>query len=308
MTQTARRLIHVPQPARQLARQLPAPQISLLTDFGYDEALYALRSSVRHISPGVRVEDICHNVPLAGVLIGAWRLRRAVTLATEFPGTIYVAVVDPGVGTERKGIVVRTKSGKYLVGPDNGLLSLAWQADGIDRAVEIANADLTLLHFAASSTFHGKDVFAPVAAHLANGVPLDEFGPELDACSLLAIRLSETNNASHRSGAIVDVDGFGNIRTSMANHIPESLIGSHLPYSITGLPLSHIGRARMVRRFGDCEQGELAFILSSTGYLDLVVNLGNAAQQLSLNPDSLGLSLSDGALVPQTLVSLSLSN
>ncbi len=271
------------------------PKIALLTDFGTgDEAVYAIKSSARRVVGNKRpvvIDDICHNVPFGNILVGAWRLQRAVTLDTELPGTVYVGVVDPGVGTSRKSIIVQTKSGKYLVGPDNGVLSLAFDAEGITRAVSIENKDLTLLKFAQSSTFHGKDVFAPVAAHLTRGVRIEKFGSEISEADLVRIKLSCAATGNTRCGHVVDVDPFGNVRTTMPNHVPLHALGKHAKYRITnGGNNVDEGQARIVRTFGDARPGdELLFVLSSTGCLDLAVNCGNAAKRLGIELDRISL-------------------
>jgi hypothetical protein len=257
------------------------PQISLLTDFGTgDEAVYAIKSAVSYINPGARIADICHDVPLGNILLGAWRLRRAADLPTERAGTVYVAVVDPGVGSSRKNIAVKTLDGKYLVGPDNGVLSLAFSARGIERAVEIQNH--TLLHLAQSKTFHGKDVFAPVGASILRGVPLAEFGKELDESELAKISISAGSTEKGRSGYLVDIDGFGSIRTNVPNHIPEKFLGKISEFEIIGLDRPRSGKARIVRTFAEAEKGEAVFVLSSTGCLDLAVNLGSASERFGI--------------------------
>lgn len=267
------------------------PQISLLTDFGNDESVYAVKSAVRYVNNNVRMEDICHSVPIGNILVGAWRLKRSVTLKTEPEGTIYIAVVDPGVGTERRGIIIQTKTGKFLVGPDNGLLSLAGKEEGIERIVEIQNISLTLMKFASSMTFHGKDIFAPVAGHLSKGVKIDEFGPEIEAnCINQIIIIKKESTDTLRSGPIVDIDAFGTIRTDIPNHVPERFIGKNLGFAISSTKMRLEAEARLVRTFGECFFGEQAFVLSSTGSIDLAVNMGSAAERFGFNYGDIGLS------------------
>ncbi len=280
------------------------PQLSLLTDFGTgDEAVYAVRSAARSVNRRARIEDICHNVPLGNVLLGAWRLKRAVSLATEGAPAAYVAVVDPGVGSARKDVIVRTRDGRFLVGPDNGVLSLAFAESGIDRAVEITNPALTLLHHARSRTFHGKDVFAPAAAHLLRGVPLSDFGPSLDPASLARITISADSTERGRRGHLVDVDGFGNIRTNVPNHLPDDCIGREAAFSISLPGRSLDGKARIVRTFSDAGEGERIFVLSSTGCLDLALSMGSAASEFSIGPGSICV---DASLKPTSAISLEL--
>ncbi|MBI5227940.1 SAM-dependent chlorinase/fluorinase [Candidatus Micrarchaeota archaeon] len=279
------------------------PQISLITDFGRgDESVYAVKSAALAVNPKVQIVDICHDVPLGNILVGAARLARNVALSTEDGKSIvYVAVVDPGVGTERKNIIVRTQRGRYLVGPDNGVLSLAF-IEGIDKVVEITNRNLTLLERAESNTFHGKDIFAPVAAHILRGVPIEEFGSKLAPQTLVKIRLSSQSSTVSRSGFIVNVDGVGSIRTNLPNHVPPEFIGKELGFRIRGKVrtcgsrgqeeekgFSTEGRARLVRTFGEVESGEPVLILGSTGNIDLAVRDTSAARRFGIDAESLTL-------------------
>lgn len=264
------------------------PKLSIITDFGNgDEAAYAIRSSAKAVIPGLMIDDICHNVPLGNVLVGAWRLKRAVELPTESVGTAYVAVVDPGVGTERKSLIVKTSGGKYLIGPDNGVLSLAFESEGISAVVEIQNRNLTLLDSARSRTFHGKDVFAPVAAHILRGVPLSDFGRELDPATLARITISARCTDYTRSGSFVDVDGCGSLRTSVPNHLPSSVIGRSAKFSISGLDREVAGVAKVVKTFGEVGEGEAVFVQSSTGCLDLALNRGNASRAYGISAEQI---------------------
>ncbi len=256
-----------------------------MTDFGTgDEAVYTMKSSIRHVNPHVEIDDIAHDVPLGNILVGASRLKRCVGLPTEPKGTAYVVVVDPGVGTSRKSVIIETKTGKYLIGPDNGVFSLTIENEGLKRAIEIRNREYTLLDFARSSTFHGKDVFAPVAAHILRGVPLKCFGPE---CSdLVSLEIGSTATESSRSGYLVDVDGFGSLRTNLTNHIPESAVGRNVELFINDLRLN----PRIVRTFGEAETGDLVLVQSSTGCLDLAVVNGSASTRLGIGADDIRLN------------------
>ncbi len=280
------------------------PQISLLTDFGGgDEAVYAVRSAARAVNPRARIEDICHNVPLGNILLGAWRLRRAVALPTESRLTAYVAVVDPGVGSERKDIIVRTNDGRFLIGPDNGVLSLSFDIAGIASAVEITEPGLTFLRQASSRTFHGKDVFAPAAAHLLRGVPMEEFGPALDPAALARITISARSTDLGRSGHLVDMDGFGSIRTNVPNHVPEHAIGREARFFLSIPGKSFEGSAKVVRTFSEARAGERIFVLSSTGCLDLAVSMGSAAREFGIAPESITV---DASLRPTSRIELEL--
>ncbi|MFH1520443.1 MAG: SAM-dependent chlorinase/fluorinase [Candidatus Micrarchaeota archaeon] len=285
------------------------PQISLLTDFGTSGiSHYELESAIGSITSHSNVRTITHEVPAGNVLIGAWRLWKAARRPTEQSGIIYVAVVDPGVGTDRKGIVVRTQTGKYLVGPDNGLLSLVTKEQGIDRAVAIENRELTLLDHADSDTFHGRDVFVPVAAHLARGVPIEEFGSLLDPATLTSITLLTDSNTTHRKGSIVDIDHvgeFGNIATTVPNHLPQELIGSVISFRLRAPGIELDARARLARTFADGSSDDILFVPYSTGSLHLAVNRGNAAKRVGLSSTDIQL---DGKFHPAAYVELDLAH
>jgi S-adenosylmethionine hydrolase len=299
------------------------PQISLLTDFGHDEAVYSLRSSIAYINPKARVEDICHMVPATNILVGAWRLARAVSLPTEREGTAYVAVVDPGVGTDRKPLLIVTRTGKFFIGPDNGLLSLAAASEGVDSIFAIENRDLTLAKHARSTTFDGKDVFAPVAAHLSRGVRPDEFGNEIKRRSVhevlglepgypiidsggsvslssyyglhqiswldSSIDTARFQGFVERRDPVVDIDTYGNIRSALHNNVPKEVLGEVLPFTLEFGGNSVRGTAPVRTAFGYGVQGEVQLILSSTGCLDLVANCRNAASQLGFSHHDIGL-------------------
>ncbi len=266
------------------------PQISLLTDFGKDEAVYLVKSAIRYVNPRAKIEDITHTVPPCNVLVAAWRFARVISTSTEKEGTVYVAVVDPGVGTDRKAIIVRTRSGKYLVGPNNGVLSLAFEREGIQTAVAIENNALTLRCLAHSCTFDGKDVFAPAAAHVARGVPIEDFGPNVSSSSLVRINLPREQTPISRSGCIVDIDDFGTIRTNLPNHVPPSAIGEAARLQVSLAGNRRIGRTIMVRpNFGSAQEGEFFALLASTGCIDLPVNLGRADQKIGISFADVGL-------------------
>lgn len=132
-------------------------------------------------------------------------------------------------------------------------------------------------------------MFAPVAAHLSMGVHIQEFGPSLNGAELKTIALKPTVSDDRRIGSIVDIDEFGNVRTNIPNHIPGELLGRLIPFKLTAPNLTLDARARLVRTFGECSRDEPIFVLSSTGSLDLAVNLGNAAERFSISPDNIGL-------------------
>jgi S-adenosylmethionine hydrolase len=252
--------------------------IVFLTDYGMaDEFVGVCHGVIARIAPDARVIDLTHAIARQDVLAGAIALARAARFMPE--DAVYLAVVDPGVGSERRPVAVEASSGALLVGPDNGLLSIAWVAlGGACRAAEIA-AEEVLLH-PVSRTFHGRDVFAPAAAHLAAGMPLEELGPLSDPEALRAVELPGPMVTPGVVGArVVGIDGFGNVQLNVS---PEDLEAAGL-----GALLS-VGRWTIPRvaTFADVPEGAAAAIVDSQGFLALVVNHGSAARVLGLEPGS----------------------
>ncbi|MGZ5292648.1 MAG: SAM hydrolase/SAM-dependent halogenase family protein [Actinomycetota bacterium] len=251
-----------------------ARPIVFLTDYGLADGFVGICHGVMaRLAPEARVIDLTHAVPRQDVMRGALALGRA----TDFmPGdAVYAAVVDPGVGSERRSIAVRAANGAALVGPDNGLLSMAWDAlGGAVAAAEISADDVVLQPV--SKTFHGRDVFAPAAAHLANGLPLERMGPPVDPAELRVLELAAPMLADGVLGCrVTSVDGFGNVQL---NARPPDLEGAGI-----GQFLRLGGRAiPRVQIFADVPEGTLGAIVDSEGYVALVVNHGSAAAMLGL--------------------------
>ena len=249
--------------------------IVFLTDYGLtDEFVGVCHGVMLQIAPGSRIVDLTHSIPRQNVMHGALTLGRATSYMPA--DAVYVAVVDPGVGSGRGSIAVGSASGALLVGPDNGLLSLAWEAlGGAESAVEITSAEVILQPV--SRTFHGRDVFAPAAAHLAAGFPLTDLGPPLDVAGLHVLELPGPMVAVGAIGARVSgVDGFGNVQLNVGPHDLEAAgIGPVL--TVRGRAVPRVGV------FADVPHGTLAAIIDSQGQLALVVNQGNAAETLGLS-------------------------
>lgn len=250
--------------------------IVFCTDYGLgDEFVGVCHGVMQRIAPGVPVIDLTHAIGRQDVLQGALVLGRA---AAYMPGdAVYVAVVDPGVGGDRAEIAVETGTGAHLVGPDNGLLSMAWAAlGGPVRAVSIAS-DAVLLR-PVSKTFHGRDVFAPAAAHLAAGMRLEELGAPFEVGDLEMLELPGPMVAPGKIGArVMGVDGFGNVQLNIG---PAELEHAGLEgrLLVAGRP------APLVSVFSDVPDQAMAAIIDSQGFLALVVNQGSAASLLGLKP------------------------
>ncbi|HEY7668885.1 MAG TPA: SAM-dependent chlorinase/fluorinase [Actinomycetota bacterium] len=248
--------------------------IVFLTDYGLaDEFVGVCHGVMARIAPASRVIDLSHAVPRQDVLRGAITLGRSVPYLPD--DAVYLGVVDPGVGSERRAIAVRTASGPDLVGPDNGLLSFAWdELGGVADAVEVRADDVVLRPV--SRTFHGRDVFAPAAAHLARGLALDALGPAVDAETLRTLEMPGPMVAAGAIGArVLGVDGFGNVQlNARAEDLEAAGIGETL--SVGGRVIPRVGI------FSDVPPGAVAALLDSQGQVALVVNSGSAAETLGL--------------------------
>jgi S-adenosylmethionine hydrolase len=245
--------------------------ITLLTDFGLEDGyVAAMKGVIAGIAPEAHVVDVTHLVPPQDVAFARFRL---LTVARFFPpGTIHVAVVDPGVGTARQAVAIRCRSGSCLVGPDNGLLSGALEADP-----PLAVVQLTEPRFwrtaTPSATFHGRDVFAPVAAHLARGVPLEALGPAVPAEGLEMLELQPpTPVAGGVDGAVQATDRFGNL----ISNVPAALLPGDGSWraSIRGRTLA--GH----RTYADVPPGELLALVGSHGFVEVAVHRGDARRTL----------------------------
>jgi S-adenosylmethionine hydrolase len=222
-------------------------------------------------APGVRVLDVTHLIPPGDVRRGAAVLAQTVV---HLPRAVHVGVVDPGVGTARRGVALESPGG-LLIGPDNGLLIAAAAAlGGVTGAVELTNGEW--LAEAISATFHGRDVFAPAAARLATGAPLDDAGPAVDPASLvrLADPLVRVNDGVLEA-EVVMVDRFGNVQLAAG---PDTATGLPELVMVAGMP------ARKAMTFSDVAEGQLVLYADSAGMLALAINGGRAAVALSIQP------------------------
>lgn len=260
-----------PEPSREPARE-PATLL-FLTDFGVrDGAVPLCKGVMWSIEPRLRVVDVTHQIPPYDIETAAEVLEQ--TLPFYPAGTVTVAVVDPGVGSERKPIAVLTKKGHLLVGPDNGIFTLVIDAEGLDRAVELRERRY-FRPGEKSFTFHGRDVFSPVGAHLAQGTPIDSLGPAVVPIRLPVVPAQITNGIVSGTVRYIE-DPYGNVVTnipaalldSAALHVGDSLavrIGArslHLPWRAT---------------FSDVPDGRPLAVMHSRGLMSFSINQGDFA-------------------------------
>jgi S-adenosylmethionine hydrolase len=250
--------------------------ISLTTDYGtFDGFVAACHGVIARLAPEVRVIDVTHHVPPADVPRGASVLAQT---APHLPPSVHVAVVDPGVGTARRGIAIAAGD-SVLVGPDNGVLVWAAEAlGGIDEAVELTNKDWFLGDV--SRTFHGRDVFAPAAARIAAGAALSDAGPSVPTRSL--VRLPDpvvTVGDGWLEAEVLTVDRFGNVQLAAS--------GGELAGLGSDLLVNGNVRARRGTTFQDVDPGDLLVYEDSAGRVAIAVNGGRAVVVLSVRPGDL---------------------
>ena len=252
---------------------MPA-SLTLTTDFGLRDAyVAAMKGVILGIAPDVRLVDLTHEIGAQDIMETAFFLKNA---AFHFPdGTVHLVVVDPGVGSERRAVALR-KDGHLFVGPDNGVFSLLLDGRPPDEIVELSRSDFWR-HAKPSPTFHGRDIFAPVAAHLAAGVALDAVGPPLDKLQQLRWGLPIADAQGIR-GWVVHVDHFGNCITNIPRPLVDEHAGTRPLKSYAGTTIFE----GLHRTYSDVEQNQPLILFGSSGFLEIAVNGGNAADLLSI--------------------------
>lgn len=249
------------------------PIIALLTDFGTrDHYAGALKGAILTVAPGAQVVDVTHEVPPHDVEAGAFALGAA---CSAFPaGTVFVAVVDPGVGSSRRGLAVEAGPHRF-VGPDNGLLTAPLEAHPGARVHALA--DRRFWRCLVSATFHARDVFGPVAAHLALGVPIDALGPAVADAHRLPLAPVRALAGGEWEGTVIHVDRFGNLTTSITTRILEGIVaaGGGDPARVAVLMGGIV--APLVTAYSDVPAGAPCALVGSSGRLELAVNGGSAA-------------------------------
>lgn len=254
------------------AQSAKYPQtIVFMTDFGVvDDSVAICRGVMYSIMPDVRIVDLTHQVTPFSILDGARFLYGA---TPYYPaGTVFVVVVDPTVGSSRKAMVAKSKRGQFFVLPDNGLLTLVEQRDGIESAHEITNTDW-MIGTKLSSTFHGRDIFSPVGAHVARGEDWTKVGPEMPVASLVLLELKAPRFDDHGVTAeVIATDGpFGNLVTNLDGEDFLKLgykHGQEVPMKIGGKDMT----MKFVHTFSDVPVGQPLLYIDSRGHLGLAIN------------------------------------
>jgi S-adenosylmethionine hydrolase len=271
-------LLNIP-PARAAAARHPL--IVFMTDFGtIDDAVAICKGVMKRIAPEAEIIDLTHQVTPFSISEGA---RMLVRTAQYYPsGTVFVTVIDPGVGTSRKSIVLRTKSGQYFVLPDNGLVTQVADRYGVDGIREITNPGW-LLAGSSSSTFHGRDVYSPVAAHLAHGEDWTQIGPVQVSFTRLDVPQAVVDAAGIK-GLVVALDGpFGNLVTNVDR---DAFLG--LGYVVGDTVRVKLGASELslpyAATFGGVAQGKPLVFIDSRGLVSLAINQGNFAQAYAVTP------------------------
>jgi hypothetical protein len=271
-----------PLRAAESAQKYP-PTIVFMTDFGLvDDSVALCRGVMYGIMPRVRIVDLTHQVTPFSILDGARFLYGA---TPYFPsGTVFVVVIDPTVGSTRKAIIARSKRGQYFVLPDNGLLTLVEQRDGIEAVYEITNPEW-MIGSKLSSTFHGRDIFSPAGAHVARGDDWTKAGPEVPVKDLVRLQLkAATLNDRGLNATVIATDGpFGNLVTNVDADDFFKLgyqHGQEVPVTVGGREM----KMKFVKTFSDVPLNEPLLYIDSRGHLGLAVNQNSFAAVYGVKP------------------------
>ena len=250
------------------------PIITILTDYGIVDSYVAeVKGAILKITPEATIIDVSHDVRNYNIEEGAFHMARSVPYFPE--GTVHVGVVDPGVGSTRKGIIIKA-NGAYLVGPDNGLLAPAAERLGVEAVYEIKYSEL--LPPKVSDVFDGRDVFGPTGALLAKGIHPEKIGPQVEEyIRLPAYTLNVYGDSVDTT--VIHVDGFGNMVTSVTYEVLKKL-GIRDSGKFKVLVSDREFELPYVRRFSAVRPGELLLLVAGGGYMEFAVNQGNAHERL----------------------------
>jgi S-adenosylmethionine hydrolase len=243
--------------------------ITLTTDFGYhDSFVGVMKGVILRINAQARIVDLTHGIPRHNIGAAALMLRHAVAYFPD--ATIHVAVVDPGVGSQRRPLLLQTEK-RYLIGPDNGVLTLALERKEPNYAVCLSNPSYHLKP--SSGTFHGRDVFSPVAAYLSLGIPPSAFGEPVE--EFVRLPWAKTRKFSHGiEGEVIHVDGFGNLFTNI-----EERDFAELPRDRLTISLGAISISGLLTSYNAVCEGDYVAVINSWGVLEIAVYKGSAQER-----------------------------
>lgn len=247
------------------------PLLTLLSDFGLNDVYVGvMKGVIAQVNPMLKVIDLTHQIEPQDVMAAQFNLMNAYPF---FPaGTVHIAVVDPGVGGKRRAIAIQLTDG-FLVGPDNGIFTGLLSNQAIVQAVELTNSQYWR-NANPSSTFHGRDIFAPVGAHLASGVAIDQLGEAIDPTTLVKLPIPIcTATATGCTGNVQYIDRFGNVITTIPGHFVQGK-----SWSVT------VGKRTIpgCRTYGEVQPGQPVALIGSHGWVEIAVSNGNAQYQLRL--------------------------
>lgn len=274
-----------------------APLITITTDFGTEDAYVpSMKGTMLSICPGARMVDVTHEISPQDVMEAAFVLRATVPYFPD--GSVHLVVVDPGVGTDRRAVALRHNN-QWFVGADNGLFPLALNATP-EAAVALDNPDRWRTP-SPSSTFHGRDIFAPAAAHLAAGAPLDALGAPVDTLESLHWARPSVDDGTVQ-GWVVHVDHFGNCITNIRRSHLADTVGqdADAPLAESLRSVKGYAGSRIVQQFGSTygtvPEGEPLLLIGSTDFLEIAVRGGSAADFLDIRKgDSVKLTIEDAS-------------
>jgi len=250
------------------------PVITLTTDFGLqDHYVACMKGVILQIAPDARILDVTHEIEPHNILGGAFVLGQ---LLDWFPpDTIHIVVVDPGVGTSRRVIAARY-DGQTIIAPDNGIVSFAHQTHQVEAACTVTNPRVRLS--TVSNTFHGRDVMAPAAAHLAMGLALVDLGQLTDHLEILAVARPKPVGVRALEGEIVHIDRFGNLLSNIGRQdvAGVSTGGRQVAVAVDGVDLGPLQQT-----YADATAGDALALMGGSGFLEIAVRLGSAREKLS---------------------------
>ena len=248
--------------------------ITLLTDFGLEDPYVGMMKGViLGVNPGARIIDISHHVKAGAIIRAAGMIRETYPYFPE--GTVHITVVDPGVGGKRRAIILMTQS-HLFVGPDNGIF---WPIINLHQDIKIIHLTETKYFLReVSDTFHGRDIFAPVAAHLSKGADPFEMGPAISNPVKLQLPVPHRKRGA-LYGEVVSVDHFGNLITNIHSKDIEGFAGGRTLV----IRLEHLIIEGMRETYAECGKGEILGLFGGSGYLEIAVNLSRASDRLGLD-------------------------